>query len=61
MAGNVPCVSAARALSGADASNTAAAAAIDPAPAKIREAPIPRCPNSIAPMPTPVTIARKRL
>ena len=44
--GNVPWVNAARALSGADASSTTAAAAMDPTPAKMSAAPtavVPQC------------------
>lgn len=59
--GNAPWITADRALSGADISNTAAAASIDPAPAKTRAAPTAIPPELIQATPTPVTIAKKRL
>ncbi len=58
---NAPWVIAARALSGADASSTAAAASMEPTPANTRAAPIPVCPKVIATIPTMLTIARNRL
>ena len=46
-------------LSGADTSNTIAAAAIDPTPAKRSAEPTALCPDITAAIPTPATIARK--
>src|SRR5580693_5744825 len=59
--GKVPCVNAARALSGDDTSSTTAAAAIDPTPAKMSAAPTALCPMATAAMPMLLTIARNRL
>jgi diguanylate cyclase (GGDEF)-like protein len=59
--GNAPWTTAERALSGDDATNTSAAASIEPTPAKIKAAPTGVPPEITNPMPTPVTMARKRL
>jgi diguanylate cyclase (GGDEF)-like protein len=59
--GNAPWTTADRALSGDDASSTAAAASIEPTPAKTKAAPTAIPPEIMNPTPTPVTIARKRL
>lgn len=59
--GNAPWTIAARTLSGADTTSTAAAASIDPAPAKTRAAPSAVPPEIMNPTPTQMTIARKRL
>ena len=57
IAGRVPCTTAARALSGDEATSTSAAAAIDPMPARIRAVPTPVWPRTTATIPMPVTIA----
>jgi len=59
--GNAPWTTAERTLSGDDASSTAAAASIEPTPAKTKAAPTAIPPEIMNPTPTPVTIARKRL
>jgi diguanylate cyclase (GGDEF)-like protein len=59
--GNVPWTSAERALSGEDTRRTVAAASIEPVPARSKAAPTGVPPEIVNPMPTPVTIARKRL
>jgi diguanylate cyclase (GGDEF)-like protein len=59
--GNAPWITADRAFSGADATNTMAAASIEPTPAKIRAAPTAVPPELIQATPTTVTIAKKRL
>jgi diguanylate cyclase (GGDEF)-like protein len=59
--GNAPWTTAERALSGDDANSTAAAASIEPTPAKTRAAPTGIPPEIVNPTPTPVTIAKKRL
>ena len=59
--GNAPWTTAERALSGDDASSTAAAANIEPTPAKTRAAPTGIPPEIMNPTPTTVTSARKRL
>ena len=59
--GNAPWVTAERALSGADARSTAAAANIDPTPAKSSAAPTRVPPEIVNATPTRVTTAKKRL
>jgi len=59
--GSAPWTTAERALSGDDASSTAAAANIEPTPAKTRAAPTGVPPEIMNPTPTTVTSARKRL
>jgi diguanylate cyclase (GGDEF)-like protein len=59
--GNAPWTTADRALSGADASSTAAAASMEPTPANTSAAPTAIPPELIQATPTPVTIAKKRL
>ena len=59
--GSAPWTTAERALSGADATNTTAAASMDPTPAKTRAAPTAVPPELIQATPAPVTIAKKRL
>ena len=59
--GNVPWTAADRALSGDDAISTIAAASMDPTPAKTSAAPTAIPPELIHPIPTPATIAKKRL
>ena len=59
--GNAPWTTAERALSGEEIKRTAAAASIDPVPARSKAAPTGVPPEIVNPMPTPVTIARKRL
>ncbi len=59
--GMVPWTTADRALSGADAKSTAAAASIDPTPAKSSAAPTRVPPEIVNAMPTTVTTAKKRL
>jgi hypothetical protein len=59
--GNVPWITAERALSGEEAKRTIAAASIDPVPARSKAAPTGVPPEIVNPIPTPVTIARKRL
>jgi diguanylate cyclase (GGDEF)-like protein len=59
--GKVPWTTAERALSGEDTRRTVAAASIDPVPARSKAAPTGVPPEIVNPMPTPVTIARKRL
>jgi diguanylate cyclase (GGDEF)-like protein len=59
--GNAPWTTAERALSGDDTRRTVAAASIDPVPARSKAAPTGVPPEIVNPMPTPVTIARKRL
>jgi len=59
--GSAPWTTAERALSGDEATNTMAAASIDPTPAKTRAAPTAIPPELIQATPTPVTIAKKRL
>jgi diguanylate cyclase (GGDEF)-like protein len=59
--GNAPWTTAERALSGDDTRRTVAAASIEPVPARIKAAPTGVPPEIVNPMPTPVTIARKRL
>ena len=59
--GNAPWTTAERALSGDDTKRTVAAASIDPVPARSKAAPTGVPPEIVNPMPTPVTIARKRL
>jgi len=59
--GSAPWTTAERALSGDEATNTMAAASIDPTPANTRAAPTAIPPELIQATPTPVTIAKKRL
>jgi len=59
--GNAPWMTAERALAGADASSTAAAASIEPTPAKSKAAPTRVPPEIVNPTPTAVTTAKKRL
>ena len=59
--GNVPWTTAERALSGEETRRTVAAASIDPVPARSKAAPTGVPPEIVNPIPTPVTIARKRL
>lgn len=59
--GKAPWVTADRALSGADARSTAAAASIEPTPANIKAAPTRIPPEIVNAMPTRVTTAKKRL
>lgn len=59
--GNAPWITAERALSGADATSTTAAASIDPTPAKSSAAPTRVPPEIVNATPTPVTTAKKRL
>lgn len=59
--GNAPWITAERALSGADARSTAAAANIDPTPAKSSAAPTRVPPEIVNATPTAVTTAKKRL
>ncbi|MCU1698333.1 MAG: hypothetical protein JWR34_4396 [Mycobacterium sp.] len=59
--GNAPWTTAERALSGDDTRRTVAAASIEPVPARSKAAPTGVPPEIVNPMPTPVTIARKRL
>src|SRR3954452_943213 len=59
--GKVPCVTAARALSGDDVSSTTAAASIDPAPANTSATPTALDPVNTPSTPTTVTIARNKL
>jgi diguanylate cyclase (GGDEF)-like protein len=59
--GNVPWITAERALSGAEAKSTAAAASIDPTPAKSSAAPTRVPPEIVNAIPTTVTTAKKRL
>jgi diguanylate cyclase (GGDEF)-like protein len=59
--GNVPWTTAERALSGADAKSTAAAASMDPTPAKSSAAPTRVPPEIVNAIPTTVTTAKKRL
>jgi diguanylate cyclase (GGDEF)-like protein len=59
--GSVPWTTAERALSGADATSTTAAASIDPTPANINAAPIPVPPDIVNTIPTVVTMDKKRL
>ncbi|GAB7070561.1 GGDEF domain-containing protein [Mycolicibacterium hodleri] len=59
--GNAPWTTAERALSGAEARSTAAAASIDPTPAKSSAAPTRVPPEIVNATPTTVTTAKKRL
>lgn len=59
--GNAPWMTAERALAGADARSTTAAASIDPTPAKRSAAPTRVPPEIVNPTPTAVTTAKKRL
>ena len=59
--GNAPWTTAERALSGADARSTAAAASIDPTPANSSAAPTRIPPEIVNATPTTVTTAKKRL
>lgn len=59
--GKVPWTTADRALSGAEAKSTAAAASMDPTPAKSRAAPTRVPPEIVNAMPTAVTTAKNRL
>lgn len=59
--GNAPWTTADRALAGAEASSTMAAASMEPTPANTRAAPTAIPPELIQATPTPVTIAKKRL
>lgn len=61
ISGKVPWITADRALSGADASSTMAAASMEPTPANTNAAPTAIPPELIQATPTPVTIAKKRL
>jgi diguanylate cyclase (GGDEF)-like protein len=59
--GNAPWTTAERALSGADATSTMAAASMDPTPAKSSAAPTRIPPEIVNAIPTVVTTAKKRL
>ena len=59
--GRMPCVSAARLLSGLDSSSTSAAASIDPAPMITAVSPIAGAPAAKAVTPTKTVTARKWL
>lgn len=59
--GNAPWTTAERALSGAEAKSTAAAASIDPTPAKSSAAPTRVPPEIVNAIPVTVTTAKKRL